>query len=320
MSIAEHLSDLTDEPEAQSNTYSQLEPATTSENESTDVQYSVLTLENYMERVVHEQGLKPSRFETDQDMRADYIQRTESLMLDMIRKDIDTVVYLDKSARPISWFVKELWPVFIKDSERSMPETKYANVDANSIMHRSADQSRPTDEEIGQFTFTDDQIQGLRELFADPQNPGQSYFDGKKVMILDEIFVTGSSLKLAQRLFEMAFPGAEFTAKAWMIADFHEDRRMSRRTLREIPVWYHDADEYGRGVGDPTDESNFQSSRFETPDELGNQLRKETHQLAIDIMSGKQPIIPDLDRMDSGVYDGMTIRTATKPKTQSLFD
>lgn len=281
------------------------------------VEYRVLTIDNYTERVEHEQGMLASKFETDEDMRADYIARTERLMDKVIERDIDTVMYLDKSARPVSWFVRELWPVLRKGHQP--PETKYANIDANAIMGLSSTGARPSDDEMANFSFSEEQIAELRQTYADPLNPEATLFDGKKVLIVDEIFVSGSTLKLAQRLFEEAFPDAHFEAIAWMYGDFVEDRRMSRRTLKEVPVWYHDTDVAGRGVGDAKDK-HFLSSRYEGGDKLGDQLRAEVHQLAKDVATGRQAIIPDPERLEEGAYKGMKIRSLPARKKTSLFD
>lgn len=279
-------------------------------------QYRVLTLENYRERAEHEQGLMPLKFESDEVMRAFYVERTEELMDQMARREVDTVVYLDKSARPISWFVREFWPVFMKDEK--MPETKFANIDANALMKLGPESPRPTDEDIQEFSFSAEQIEELRDIFTDPST-GKSFFDGKKVLIVDEIFVSGSSLKLAQKLFETVFPNAEFSAIAWMYPGFQEDRRMSRRVIEEVPVWYHKGDEFGRGVGDSED-GHFLSRRFEAPDQLGLQLRKEIKQLAKDVCDGVQPIHINPDKERSGRYEGMRVRQAAPPQRRPLFD
>ncbi len=286
--------------------------------EKSRVEYSVLTLANYKERVQIEQGFDTPVYPSDEAMRAEYIERTEKLMIKMAEKSVDTVVYLDKSARPISWFVKELWPVLMKNADKPMPEIKYANVDANAIMGRDAEQSRPAVEEIEEFVFTPEQLQELRQVFADPEHPGHHLFEGKKVMLVDEIFVSGASLQLAVKLFREAFPDSEFIGDTWVYGQFKEDRRMSRRSLKEVPVWYHNMDEMGRGVGDVEGGKHFVSRRFDRPDELANQLRREIHQLALDIQSGDQPIKPISN--DESVYEGMTFLRAPKPERRSLFD
>ncbi len=306
------------EIEASSTPVDELKQIRAENTETEDrIEYRVLTIDNYTERVEHEQGMLPSKFETDEDLRADYIARTERLMEKIVERDIDTVLYLDKSARPVSWFVRELWPVLMKGHQA--PETKYANVDANAVIGLASTGARPSDDEMANFSFSDEQVAELRQTYADPQNPEATLFDGKRILIVDEIFVSGSTLKLAQKLFEEAFPDAHFEAVAWMYGDFVEDRRMSRRTLKEVPIWYHDTDVAGRGVGDAKDK-HFLSSRYEGGDKLGDQLRAEIHQLAKDIVTGEQAIIPDTGRLEEGIYEGMKIRPLPSRKKASLFD
>lgn len=125
----------------------------------------------------------------------------------------DVVVYLDKSARPISWMVRELWDDLAREPGTDfadhnvppMPETAFVNVDSER-------------------EYTRKDIEGLRSLFTiDPvKSPEEAadkptYFDGKHLLIVDEEGVSHAVSNKAKRFFELAFPGAaSIDTHIWM--------------------------------------------------------------------------------------------------------
>jgi hypothetical protein len=181
-------------------------------------------------------------------------------------KPADIVVYLDKSARPVSWFVNELWPLIAKKDEHGVvspkPETKFANIDRLpwrkdrnvSIVEHPENMIEPTVEDI----------EGLRAIFLKrPAREGEevskvrSFLDGKRVLIVDEINDSGDTMRVAQTLFEMAFPDAVFKTMAWMNR-YGINPDGSKKVL-ERPTFYDEKNpavgehfgEDGRAVFDP---------------------------------------------------------------------
>ena len=84
---------------------------------------------------------------SDEQLRLEYIQLTDGLIHQMThgveatdpitgeksKKKPDVVVWLDKSARPLAWFTKELWPTLAPDPDSDeipeMPAFKFVNID-----------------------------------------------------------------------------------------------------------------------------------------------------------------------------------------------
>ena len=249
--------------------------------------------------------------ESGEQLRARYVGYTKKLIDQITDFDADYVLYLDKSARPVSWMVNELWHDLAPDKPR--PATKYANIDRldwREIV--GSDEVGVVDvQEAGQ-----EAIQSLRNIFSDPDSPGLGLFDGKRVMIVDEVKASGDTLRIAEEFIKAAFPSAEVKGAWWMISD----RRLANGH-KEVPVWYNEDTPYGRGVDNKNVAKSFLSPssrqqdgyRFlSTPfgslteqdgqtkinyeqDAGSNRLRTEIHHMVEDFRSGAIPVNVEYD-------------------------
>jgi hypothetical protein len=237
--------------------------------------------------------------ESDAEFRARYIEYTDRLIYELQEKQPDYVVYLDKSGRPVQWLVDELWEFYAGDIPK--PQSKFINVDREQWDTILGDyQTEALD--FGKLAPED--IQQLRDVFADPNDTSRSLFDGKKVMVIDEVKVSGATLATARGLMERAFPDAEIGASWWMTP-------MVKNNTTEVPVWYKSEDPTGRGIDNRNQARSeastssrqregwqFLSTRFDAPDPDSEQLRAEIKALADQVQSGEQPIKPSYVRDD----------------------
>jgi len=267
-------------------------------------EYKILTTANYKDCITNQQRVKmPVYFTSDEKMRAVYIDRTDKLINEITSGNYDSVIYLDKSARPIYWLVREFWDILAPGKPR--PDTKFANIDAGQFFPEL--ESRPSDEDIQDFEIPVSIINDLKKAFGNEfykkDVNGKLILDennqpiGKKIMIVDEISVSGSTLKLAQKILSTAFEGVYFSGEMWYQTNRVEVA--SRLIPYELPVWYHETDPSGRGVGD----SKMSSPMFSTPlpnDPRSNELRTDIKQLAIEVKAGRQAIRPT--NGDDSVY------------------
>ncbi|MCX6805230.1 MAG: hypothetical protein NT114_00870 [Patescibacteria group bacterium] len=235
--------------------------------------------------------------ENSQNFRSHYIENTRQLIHEIVDKNIDTVIFLDKSGRPVQWLISELWPIFAADKKK--PVSYFANIDAAEWCGLDRDSGvRPTDEELEEAkrNITDEDLEIIRHDFGPKRvisdvldehgevMPGhkvatdEPLFDGKNVLIVDETAVTGATLDLAQFLFAKAFPKASFSGKHW---------QMNYKEKLNNPVWYSRLDVTGRGVGDGK-AGSILSSRLESHDVRAAWLREDIKTLAKDIVEGKQ--------------------------------
>jgi hypothetical protein len=124
----------------------------------------------------------------------------------------DFVIFLDKSARPVSWLVRELWDDMAREpgtdfDEHVVPKRPhfvFLNIDSKHM-------------------FTKEDMPGLRSLFTidqvdDLEKVGEmpTHFDGKRVLVVDEIGVSHATRVKAQAYIETAFPDAEVDSFTWM--------------------------------------------------------------------------------------------------------
>lgn len=275
-------------------------------------------------------------FKGDEQLRSEYVQLTDELIHKMtdgvdvqnaetgeVEKHIpDYVVWLDKSARPVSWLTKELWPTLAvrpNGELPDMPSFRFANidreqwvntVDPEGIGHMDADR---VDKSI---------IRSLRSVFVAPRDKqagltetideAPAELDDKTVLIVDEVRASGRTLDMAMKMFERAFPNTKFAKTHWMSGQvqLRDPRgRMIGQGNADLPVWYKEHDVKGRGVGNRNEKSSessnsrtqrlgrwFLSTRLAEQDDASLRLRKELKQLGKDVMNHEVLVVPSLDR------------------------
>ena len=214
-----------------------------------------------------------------------YVQDTALLIsridgsLDAGRKDpvpYDHVVYLDKSARPVSWLVNMFWDDFAfvrKDGSRiRRPGHSYVNTDRSpwfrNVGIEVTDDGRQKDN--GELaTFSDflsnihrlDRIHlaRIRALYTPggiaDENAAKimetpALLTGKRILIVDEVSRTGSTIRIAVQLFRAAFPDAAAVDGAYFWNALEPPIRVgSESVLTSLPVWYDPNTLTGRGIG-----------------------------------------------------------------------
>lgn len=238
---------------------------------------------------------------TDAQIQREYLSRTERFIDDVVANKPDALIFLDKSARPVSWLVDGMWASAAPGVKK--PQIYFLNIDR--------EQWRDTVGSNSTYINTDrvdqNRIAELHALFAvkpvDDNKKGQvdpkaieapTIFDEKKVMIIDEVKATGDTLDIARGIFRRAFPKTQIIGKHWMIPEVKSVRGGGNANA-EVPVWYDSESALGRGVHNRNPEKSahstnraqrigrwFLSRRFDEPDAKSEQLRKEMKWLAED--------------------------------------
>ncbi len=196
------------------------------------------------------------------------------------------VVWLDKSARPVYWMVRELWDQLgtTDYGVAKRPRSQFLNIDRIPWLHRSgiktseidADRSDQFDiNNIGSDEYSVKRHLGIiRGLFVDTSRTDES---GKKIeltlenfddevwnmplrdlkkgdigelkphiLVVDEVKSSGSTARIAQELLAAALPEATVTTAHW------QNDKSAKTTAHSkgwVPVWYSDKVLDGRGVG-----------------------------------------------------------------------
>lgn len=196
------------------------------------------------------------------------------------RRDLDppqSVIYLDKSARPVSWLVRAMWDELARTpgtryEDREIPEkpqSYYLNIDKTDWLLRMGvpikDLEDPPAEMIDFRRIPREHLARIRAIFSehhiDEDNLDEAWdhptkLDGQHVMIVDEVASSGRTLEISQKLLSLAIPEATFSGVYWA-----QPKRVPLNNgvpvdgaiqfRREwVPVWYHGERTSGRGIGE----------------------------------------------------------------------
>lgn len=124
--------------------------------------------------------------------------RLESLKQFVEEHHPNTLVFLDKSARPLSWLLRELWKQ--SPQQQAHPEIRFVNIGTSSSFFKS-----PNEKEMPQH---------LEEIASRFRQTFGTTFSNQDLIIIDDVKSTGRSLRLAQQSFLTAFPDARSVRSA----------------------------------------------------------------------------------------------------------
>lgn len=182
----------------------------------------------------------------------------------------DHVIYLDKSARPVSWMVNQFWKDF---TNKEKPERSYLAIDRRQWLKRSGVEllsneyiadpdgstrpARASDFDINKIPR--ETLARIRALYIEGgiededvdkimQTP--TVLDGKNVTIIDEVSRSGSTLGIAQCLIRAAIPEVQSVNGHVFWSDLSMQTASGETQMGSTPAWYpHDKSDWrGRGV------------------------------------------------------------------------
>jgi hypoxanthine phosphoribosyltransferase len=177
----------------------------------------------------------------------------------------DVVIYLDKSARPVSWLVDKFWKD-IADQDVVKPKTKFLNIDRNDQTWKDIDltESKNPSDVIYDFgRLPKEKILAVRAIFhkgrlseekwKDEVTKINSDFDqGKRILIVDEVKSSGRTLMIAQNLLKLAFPTSSISGVYFWNSRYETVpiNGQIEQQMTSVPVWYNAKEKYGRGISD----------------------------------------------------------------------
>lgn len=224
----------------------------------------------------------------------------------------DTVVYLDKSARPLDGLARKVLKNVMPDKKR--PDSKFLNIDRNQIFtelgfgirdgyfsdgtegNKLAETSHFINRwQMGTSQETKDRIlAAVRSQFLDKDAEvdmkasedeiiqqilkAKTTVEGKKVIAVDETSFSGATIGVAGFLLKKALPEAKVNEKGFTFWE-SEDKQVKSEVNGEVklvhgsvPVWYDKNDDFGRGIGERSE--SYHTRRFENNPTRLNLLRK----------------------------------------------
>lgn len=245
------------------------------------------------------------------------------------RKHIDHVIYLDKSARPVSWIVDAFWEDF---SEKELPGKSFLSIDrlpwyryakvkldAGGYMeNQDGSHRRPTYKDFieNAGNIPEDYYARIRGLYiengiekedAEAIMHTQTILDGKNILIVDEVSDTGVTLQMAEFLLRKSIPelGDIYRYAYWKPGS--KVRSNGEHQMLSTPVWYHRTKDTGRGIGPiDTDFYDEQYRNNPSPQTLAQKygsivlgkiinLEEEPGQESLELMKEIQKLHEDYD-------------------------
>ena len=166
-----------------------------------------------------------------QSIRAKYLHLTDRLIWTTTNGGFDRVLFLDKSARPVCWLMREAWAALSPDFDRPgssgrLPRCTFLNID------RLQWRELLDPEGVGRFDASrlpSAPLDGLNRCFRPRAASPQTWLDRERVLIVDEVRVSGDTALIAERLLARAFPHASFGAFQWMTPKLVSSSRVPRR-------------------------------------------------------------------------------------------
>jgi len=201
----------------------------------------------------------------------------------------DHIIYLDKSARPVSWLVNTFWSDF---SDQERPPHSYLNIDrltwlryagikadANGYFtdHRG-EYRRATPRDFEIENLQPDALARLRSLYLPDgitdENPTKilqtpSQLDGKNILIIDEVGNSGATIAIAKQVIAAAFPTTNINTKYFWKSGAKVSPNGEERQMLLAPVWYSEEHPHGRGIGN-IDQAHYDKRYADYPNPINH--------------------------------------------------
>lgn len=129
------------------------------------------------------------------ERRKSFLEDGAEFLVDVRDQGIQTMVFMDRSARPLALFLRALWRRIYPDQQP--PEMRFA------VGKRDWEIEKEGSDQLKKEIYN---------LYR------KADFDGKNVLFIDEEFVTGETLMTTSDLFKQAFPGMRINFGALSVA------------------------------------------------------------------------------------------------------
>ena len=177
----------------------------------------------------------------------------------------DEIIFLDKSARPVSWFMDAFWEQFAKEDAKK-PNFDFLNIDRTNWFMSQGHSREISERYLGPNDFdidkvSDNDIAQIRALFVEGDLTEENWqnevwnmparLDNKNILVVDEVKNQGGTLSIAMQLLRRAIPSSVVSGEYF----WEPERRIVNPQRQEfqvdsVPVWYDSNNVMGRGVGD----------------------------------------------------------------------
>lgn len=261
------------------------------------------------------------------------------------REKPDTIIWLDKSARPVSWFVDAFWEQFTeKDTQR--PTDEFLNIDRVNWFRRQGHSQIDAERRLGPNDFninkvSKEDIARLRALFTIGDLSEDNWqdevwnlptrLDSKKVLVIDEVKNKGGTLAIATQLLKTAIPEATVSGDYFWQTQVYAINKQSAEAvdqqMESAPVWYNSESSLGRGVGEIS--TDYYDHLYETDPTQANlklkigsfALSAPHHSYDYTIVEDKlaKKLEQDIAYLSYAVADQQVVRNPSKDRPINQF-
>lgn len=177
----------------------------------------------------------------------------------------DVMLFLDKSARPVAWFIDAFWDQFAKE-DAEKPDFEYLNIDRTNWFMKQGYLREIAERYLGPEHFDIDKVPEedfarIRAQFAIGELSEETWqdevwgmetsLDDKNLLIVDETKNKGGTLYIAVQLLKRAIPSATVSGiYFWESGSRLINQERNETQSDSVPVWYDAKNPMGRGVGD----------------------------------------------------------------------
>lgn len=259
----------------------------------------------------------------------------------------DEIIFLDKSARPVAWFMDALWDQFAQEGA-AKPDYNFLNIDRTNWFMRQGYAREISERYLGPNDFNIDEVPRedlarIRALFVEGDIAEDTWqddvwnmptrLDGKNIVVVDEVKNQGGTLSIATKLLRKAIPEAIVSGQYfWETSRFFVNNGTELQT-DSTPVWYDSNDPMGRGVGDIS--KTYYDEQYEREKNQENLKRKigwtvlsaphydaETFEPVEDKKA--QKLMQDIAYLSYAVADGRVLRRPSRLRDEDeqmdIFD
>ncbi|HYV33657.1 MAG TPA: hypothetical protein VE973_02315 [Candidatus Limnocylindria bacterium] len=174
---------------------------------------------------------------TNPEQRAMLFSRVRDLVDKTLNNDYKAVIFLDKSARPISYLYRKIWEKENGQTQK-IPEIAFLNVGTETFSFpKFPSKGKYKGEEDYYDAYEAYMLEQEETAFAEktkPQNidalrKGYSNLsklpEGSKILIVDELSISGNSLEKSQEIMNLVFPELEFDTHALSTASLDRNSK-----------------------------------------------------------------------------------------------
>src|SRR3989339_452073 len=248
---------------------------------------------------------------TSSDLRERLKNRVWGLVNTAREEHYDALVFLDKSARPISWLFRKMWERICP--EEKMPQINFVNIGRDNPVYEAREYTRNVgNPQAWAPEVFSSNVEGLQNIFG-------HQFDKKNILLVDEVMSTGTSLLIAKKLFENTFFGITVNQSSIFTTDEIEDVPWHAMPWMDKPGATGVMDDKGELLTKRIDQKNLDDKLAELTDKVTEEAKEMAERKGATMGFGASTFLDFISRMEDEIVKLRIAKTIDK-KLQKLSE